>query len=185
MYWKHKLWHTPRHFQDGPANHIHVWPPVAAQWLCAPLPSTNSWWIPEVSLLRAKPREEKQEEGQRETESESKVSEVMWWKPNLANPLASRSQHPEIFDLVWKKKKQQKKSKGSFNRGKTCWHWWTTDGMCTQADSLPSSNTSQAVTAHLMVLEKPSSALNTRSALINTQTWQTLDDWLISNSNNK
>lgn len=54
--------------------------------------------------------------------------------------------------------------------------------MCTQADSLPSSNTSQAVTAHLMVLEKPSPALNTRSALINTRTWQTWDHWLISNA---
>lgn len=109
MHWKHKLWNVPRHFQGSPGKHIHVWAPVAAQTLCALLPSTNSWRIPEVSQLRAKPTEEEQEEGQRQAESESKVSEVKWWKPDLANPPASRSQHPDIFDLVWKKKMEKVK----------------------------------------------------------------------------
>lgn len=81
------------------------------QWL--PTGSVHHCQAPTADgFLRCRcwePREEKQEEGQRETESESKVSEVMWWKPNLANPLASRSQHPEIFDLVWKKKKKLQK----------------------------------------------------------------------------
>lgn len=122
MYWKHKLWHIPCHFQAGPAKHIHVWPPVAIQSLCAPLPSTNSWWIPEVSLPRVEPKEEKKI-GRGPVWNRKWIETI--WSHMMKAKLGKSSRQPlptprDIwFSLKEKKNKTAaKKRKESFNRGK-------------------------------------------------------------------